>query len=73
MAELRQLGTLDANCAAVLAASEPIRRDALNAARDTGKTVAAHPFVRPGFDESIDGAMDIVETTVLDDAVEKFG
>ena len=44
-----------------------------NKGNDTGKTVAAHPFVRPGFDESIDGAMDIVETTVLDDAVEKFG
>ena len=41
--------------------------------RDTGKTVAAHPFIRPGFDESIEGAMDLVETTVLDGAVEKFG
>jgi len=40
--------------------------------RDTGKMVAAHPFIRPGFDQSVDGAMDIVEEQVLDGVMGEF-
>jgi len=40
--------------------------------RDTGKRVEAHPFIRPGFDQSVGGAMDIVEEQVLDGVMAEF-